>query len=426
MGIQSSLPLRASIGCRTHPFSILQPHFHQGQSLGGGSSVSCREGSSRACSFTFSGVLQSDFCSNEGLRVVETSNRLIYAQSESPQDSLQDGDSPVCASVCAERRLDGVHRLEGCLLANPYTSGQLQVSQIRSFESSISVQRSVLRSLYGSAGFYPGHGSGVSPSTSSGHPHVSLPGRLASPSLLSSSSSPGIGDCNPSMSGPWNYNQLGEVQSTPITESGIPLCDSRLHSFQGFFLPAESREAMLNRRRILVLQHTARLFVEKAVRNSVISDGNNFRRKVTDAIPSTSPSPSMGSEGRLHSNSLGSGVLPGLGMVDGSRSSSIGHLPVSGQPSPRLLVQHLRLGLGRSSTRCNHFRPLVSGGSSSIDQCEGAPCGGVRLPSIPTPSVQFHSGSLCKQFYSSGLRPQTRGHSISSPQLYCSEDSPLG
>ena len=97
----------------------------------------------------FPGFLQSDICGNEGLRVVETSDRFVHAQSESPQDSLQDGNSPVCASVCAKRRLDGVHRLEGCLLADPHTSGRLQVSQICSFDSGFSVQSSVFRPLYG-------------------------------------------------------------------------------------------------------------------------------------------------------------------------------------------------------------------------------------------------------------------------------------
>ena len=239
MGVQSSLPLGASISCGAHYFSVLQPHFHQGQGFGGGL-VSCQERSGRACSFTFSGLLQPDICGDEGLGVVETSGRFVYAQSEGPQDSLQDGDSPVCASVCAERRLDGFHRLEGCILANPHTPGQSQVSQIRSFESSISVQSSVFRSLYCSAGFYPGHSSGVSLSASPGYPHVSIPGRLATPGLFSSSSSPGTGDSNPSMSGPWNHNQLGEIQSHSIAESGISRCDFGLHSFQGFSFPAES------------------------------------------------------------------------------------------------------------------------------------------------------------------------------------------
>ena len=117
--VQCSLPLRASTSCGAPPFSVLQPHIHQGQGLGEGGLISCRERSSRACSSTFSGLLQPDFCGDESLGVVETSDRFVNPQSESLQDSLQDGDSPVCASVCTERRLDGVHRLGGRILAGP-------------------------------------------------------------------------------------------------------------------------------------------------------------------------------------------------------------------------------------------------------------------------------------------------------------------
>ena len=53
------------------PFLSYGPGFYQDR-LGEGSSIFTREGGSRASSFTFSGVLQSDIFSNEGLRVVET------------------------------------------------------------------------------------------------------------------------------------------------------------------------------------------------------------------------------------------------------------------------------------------------------------------------------------------------------------------
>ena len=68
---------------------------------------------------------------------------LVYPQPESPQDSLQGGDSSICASVCAERRLNGLHRLEGRLLASSNTSGQSQVSQFCRFESSFSIKSSL-------------------------------------------------------------------------------------------------------------------------------------------------------------------------------------------------------------------------------------------------------------------------------------------
>ena len=344
----TEFPFFRSLHCLRNPspFPSYSPNSIGG-SLGEGGSIIVREGSSRAGSFTFSRVLQLNICSDEGLRVVETSNRFVHTQSESPQNSFQDGDPPVCASICPERRLDGVHRLEGCLLPNSYPFGQLQASQIRGFESSFSIQSSVLRSFYGSAGFHSGHGSGLGSSTSSGYPHVSLPGRLASSGLLSSSSSPGLGDGAPAVSRPGDCYQLGEIQPDSSPESGVSWSESGLHSFQGFSLPAERREAMLNRRRIPVLRQAARFFVEEAARNSVFPDGDHSRGTVTNAIPSASTSSSLGSGGRFLHDSIESGVSPGPGMVGRAGSSSVGHFSGSGQPSPRLLVR--RLGHGVSS-----------------------------------------------------------------------------
>ena len=63
------------------------------------------------------------------------------------------------------------------------------------------------------------------------------------------------------MSGSRCRHHLEEVQSPSIAASGLSGCYSGFHSFQGFSLPAESREAMLNRRRISVLLYSTCLFV---------------------------------------------------------------------------------------------------------------------------------------------------------------------
>ena len=263
----------------------------------------------------------------------------------------------------------------------------------------------MFRPLYSSAGFHPGDGSGLSSPTSSGCPHVSLPGRLAHRSILSVSRSSDIGDGTPSVPRTWDFSQLGEVSTYSIPESGIPRGDPGLHSFQGFSFPAESREAMLNCRRIPILRQAARLFVKKALRNLVFSDLDRSRGEVTDVIPSTSAPSSVGSDGRFHLDSVRSGVSSGSGMVGDSGLSAVRHISGSGQPSPRLLVRRLGRGVGSSSSGCDRFRPMVSGGSSSTDQCQGAACDGVRPPPIPTPCVQFYGGGFCGQFHSSILPP---------------------
>ena len=149
--------------------------------------------------------------------------------------------------------------------------------------------------------------------------------------------------------------------------------------------------------------------MEKASRSSFVVDLDCSGRQATDAIPPTPSSSPVGSGGRLHLNSLGSGLSSRLGMVDCSGSSPGRHLPGLDQPSPRLLVRRLGRGAGSSSPGRNRFRPLVSGGSSTVHKRKGAPYGGVRSPAFPSRGGQLHGSSVCGQFDSLGLPSQTGG-----------------
>ena len=160
VGVSHSLPLGPHLIQGTHPLSFVQPHVHPGQSLEGGGSLVVRERSDRAGSSSFSGLLQLAVCGDEGLRVVEAGHRPLVTESEGSEDFFQDGDSPVCSSLGAERGLDGVSRLEGCVLAGSDASGKPQVPQVHSFLEGVPVQGSLLWALHGSASLHAGHGSG--------------------------------------------------------------------------------------------------------------------------------------------------------------------------------------------------------------------------------------------------------------------------
>ena len=175
VGIPDSLPLRSSTVLGSHPFSFVQPLVHRGSGSGSGSSFSGGERSSRASSSSSSRLLQPVVCCDESLRVVETSHRPFHSEPSSPQVSVQDGDSAVCASLCSERRLNSVSGLEGHILAISNSFRQPQVSQVRSHLTGVPVQGYVFWSLHGSAGFHEGHGSGIDLSSSCGDQDSSLP-----------------------------------------------------------------------------------------------------------------------------------------------------------------------------------------------------------------------------------------------------------
>ena len=89
---------------------------------------------------------------------MEAGHRPLVTESEGSEDFFQDGDSPVCTSFGSERGLDGVSRLEGCVLASSDASGKPQVPQIRSVREGVPVQGSLLWAVHGSAGL---HWSGI-------------------------------------------------------------------------------------------------------------------------------------------------------------------------------------------------------------------------------------------------------------------------
>ena len=98
-GIQHSFPKGSHFIQGTHPLFGLLSQFHSGQSLGAGGGVSAPEGSHRAGSVSFARLLQPVICRDEGLRVVATSNRSFSPESQSVENTFQDGDSPVRSVV---------------------------------------------------------------------------------------------------------------------------------------------------------------------------------------------------------------------------------------------------------------------------------------------------------------------------------------
>ena len=166
------------------------------------------------------------------------------------QDILQDGDSPVRTSVSTCWGLDGVSRLEGCVLAGSNASGISQVPQIRGGREGVPIQSSLLWSLHRSSGFHPGHGSCFGVPSPDRDSVASLSRRLVDSSLLSGAGSCS-GDSTSALQGSGNRRQLGEVTADSNSADGLSRSSFGLNLFQGLVCPEGSREASLNWQRIL-------------------------------------------------------------------------------------------------------------------------------------------------------------------------------
>ena len=375
VGISHSLPSGPHLIQGTCPLPCLQPFVHQGQGLGGGGSLFVGEGSNRAGSSPVSGLLQPVFCGDEGLGVVEAGHRPLVTESEGSEDIFQDGDSPVGTPFGSSWRLDGVSRLEGCVLAGSDASRVSQVPRIHSLREGVPVQGSLLWSVHGTSGFHTGHGSCFGFSSPFRHSTSSISRRLADPSFFPGAGSPCSGYSAPALSLAGNRRQLGEVREVSADSNsahGVFGSPPGLCLFQGFACPKESREASLNGRRILVLRRSASVILARAIRGSVFSDSARSEGKALDVVSSIRPASLLGSDKTVCSDPLDSRDPSQSGVV--ARSSSLGarDFARSGVPSARLVVKRLGRGLGDSPRGRSSFRPLVSRRISSISQCQGA------------------------------------------------------
>ena len=324
VGISNSLPSGSRFIQGTHPFSGVLSQFDQGQSSGGRGLGFTGQRSDRTCSSSLSGLLEPVVCSYESLRSVEAGHRPLSSESESAADILIDGDSPVRTSVSALWRLDGVSRLEGCVLAGSDASGISQVPQVHGGREGVPVQGSLLWTLHRSSGFHPGHGSCFRYSSQDRGASTSLPRRLVASGFLSGAGSPCSGDSAPALQVFRNSRQLGEVSADSDTTDGVSGSHSGLNLFQGFSCPEESREASLDWRRILVLRKTASIILAGAVRSAVFYDPARPGGTAPHEVTSVHSAEALGSCGSICSGRMVSGNSSRSRLVVGSQAVGAG------------------------------------------------------------------------------------------------------
>ena len=138
-----------------------------------------------------------------------------------------------------------------------------------------------------------GHGSSFDFSSS----YLKISRQLAYPGSILSACSSNLGFCFTALPGTGHYHQLGEIQPRSIATGCVSRCDPRFCVFQGFTLPAKTREAILNRRRVPVLRRAARFFLAHSLGSLVISDSSGARRPLENEIPPVASLLSLGSQG---------------------------------------------------------------------------------------------------------------------------------
>ena len=174
-----------------------------------------------------------------------------------------------------------------------------------------------------------------------------------------------------------------------------------------------------------VLRCAACGILVRALGSAVVTNSSGSRKPSLDAFP-TAPALFVGPEGQLGFGLMGSGLQAGSGLGAGQISPRERCLSGSSVPKPRLLVRCVGRGLGHPLGRRHCFRPVVSRGSGSLYQRQGAPGVGERFAPVCASDLRFHCGNLCQQLDGSGLLAQARGNSVSGVELHSAKDPLLG
>ena len=185
---------------------------------------------------------------------LEADYRPVHPEPERGSDSFSDGDILDGSSFCAEERLDGLHRSEGCFPSDSDPSCVSQVSQVHSLREDLAVLGPLLWSVHSPTGLHSHDGScvGVPPSARSSDASVSR--RLTDSCVVSGGSLLGKGSDSQPLSGAGNCGQPGEVDPYSISTDNLLGNQDRLADFQGFGDSLEDRKVLLNSRRISVLK----------------------------------------------------------------------------------------------------------------------------------------------------------------------------
>ena len=180
-----SFHLRSSPIQGSHLSAFVPPLVHQRGGAEGLFSGPCGQVRSGASSSAVSRLLQPAVRSVEDLGVLETGYRSLHPQLVRGRSSLPHGDHPVCTAVSSSGRLDGLHRPQGGLPADPCPSGFSSLPSVCCSGPSLPVLCPLLRPVHGPSGLLSGHGSCFRHSPLLGYPHEAVPRRLARPVLVS-------------------------------------------------------------------------------------------------------------------------------------------------------------------------------------------------------------------------------------------------
>ena len=340
------------------------------------------------------------------------SNRSFAVEPRSAQNTIQDGDSPICSVVSPQGRLDGLHRFKGCISSSSNASGIQKISSVHGIRQSLPIQGSLLWSVHGSAGLHAGHGSGFGDSSQSWNSASTISGRLADSGVLPRAGSSCSEDGPPIVKLSGDSCQLGEVSACADSENALPRNPVGLCQFPGFSSPETSRQASLNWRRISIRRKSACEILARVSGGSVLYDLAHSGGTAADAVVPACASSRLGSLGSRSFVRWSPENRQDLLWWLDHEWLEFGISLEQVSPQLDLWSDASDVGWGGASRRGSSFRPLVSRGAAQLHQPSGVVSDLLGAPAFSASGSEHLSGSLCSHYNSAGLPAESGGHHV--------------
>ena len=410
--IQHSLQEGSHFIQGTHPFFGLLSQFHPGKSLSAGGGVSAPEGSHRAGSTSFAGLLQPVICSDEGLGVMATSDRSFSSEPQGVENTFQDGDSPIHSVVSPQGDWMVSIDLKDAYLQVPTHPESRKYLRFIAFEEVY--QFKVLCFGLSTA------------------PQVFT--RVMAPVLAILHS---LGIRLRRYLDDWLIQSSSREQVLLALRTVLRLCNSlgivvnweksqlvptQMICYLGVLLDSINFRASPAQKRVDKLLSIGDVFlssVEQPAKSWLELLG--VLSSLTQLIPG----------GRLRMRSFQfalhrawdrvdpEGVsrnLPASSLVVEPRVARARNLPRAGVSPARLVVRRLRCRLGGTPRRAGRFRPLVSRGAPQLHKSSGAVGGVLCSSTLPSSGSQHLGSGVRGQYDSAGLPEKSGRHQIRSPE----------
>ena len=288
-------------------------------------------------------------------------------------NSVQDGDSHLCASVHQRGGFPSFHRSEGRVFPDTCSPVVEEAIEVHVGRDSLPVQGPVFRTVDCPTGFHQGVFRCVCVDALLRDSSSSVPGRLAGPRLFGGGGKKDRPGSVLSLSLPRDRDKRGEVRSRTLADSALPRYDHRCRGRQDFSVSCASREISVGGRDVLCYVSSPSSPLAGDFGSPGFAGEDSSSQSSLNALPSVafedSLVPLVGSS--FPSGASVPGGEGGFVLVDGEvPSSQAGSIrDTCSQHSP--VLRRILVVMGHTPPRPSSVRGVVGAGEVAAHQSSG-------------------------------------------------------